>query len=219
MTNRPEDANGAAELIYVMDPHCGWCFGFSGTMDEIVAYCRQTARLNVSLVTGGLFHPALGTSSAFAESKRPIAERVAALFGVRFAEGYFRDVLASGHLDSLVPCQFINAVKILEPDAAFGFAHRLIRAAFTEGRDISQAWVCQQVAGERGLDPAAVAAGAGSPEAVRLTQESFDLARRLGTGFPSLFLRRGDSLTHLGGADLTLESLKSSLEDYLEDPS
>ncbi len=200
-----------------MDPHCGWCFGFAGTIKEIAAHYAQDPRLQVSLVTGGLFHPAVATTPAFADEKRPIAERVAKMFDVRFAEAYFQNVLASGHLDSLVPCQFINAVKALQPSATFEFAHRLMQAAFTEGRDISQAGACLDIARGQGLDSEAVEAAVASPEVNALTMDSFALARRLGTGFPSLFLRRGEALSHLGGANLTLDSLKLSLDARLHE--
>ncbi len=182
------------------------------TMTKIWAHYQDHPSIEVELVTGGLFHPAKATSAAFADGKRPIAERVSALFGVPFAEAYFRNVLGSGHLDSRVPCQSINAVAALQSPDALPFAHRLMEAAFVGGRDISQREVCMAVAGEHGLDQAAVEAAFESDGVTRRTDESFALARRIGTGFPALLLREGGQLHHLGGANLTVESLRETLE-------
>lgn len=208
-----------AQLIYLMDPQCGWCFGFSGTMRAMVAHYQGDERLELSLITGGLFHPARAAGPDFAKEKRPIAVRVSRLFGVRFSEDYFRKVLASGHLDSLVPCQVINAVKITSPQDVFGFAERLIVAAFSEGRNISDSSVCLDVVHEYGLNRDEIASNLRTPEVIGMTERSFEFARQAGTGFPSLFLRTGSRQTHLGGAQLDLETLRASVDAQLDSPA
>lgn len=207
-------SNGA-QLLYLMDPQCGWCFGFSGTIHEIVAHYRTDERLKLTLITGGLFHPAMATRSKFAEEKRPIAAQVSRQFGVRFSEDYFRNILASGNLDSLVPCQIINAVKITSPESAFGFAERLIDAAFTEGRNISELPVCLDVVQEGSLKREEVESILLTPEVGMLTEESFEFARRVGTGFPSLYLKTERGLIHLGGTQLDLKTLKAEVDAQL----
>ncbi|MCW8329064.1 hypothetical protein MD588_09610, partial [Photobacterium sp. SDRW27] len=205
----------STQLIYLMDPQCGWCFGFSGIMHEIVAHFQSDDRLELSLVTGGLFHPARVTGPNFAEEKRPIAARVEQMFGVNFADDYFSKVLGTGHLDSLVPCQVINAVKMKTPGAEFGFAARLIDAAFIEARDISELSVCLDVVQESGFDAKEVELILSTPELVEMTEKSFEFARQAGTGFPSLFLKTEHALTHLGGAQLDLKTLKARVDAQL----
>ncbi|MCU7933206.1 MAG: DsbA family protein [Candidatus Thiodiazotropha sp. (ex Codakia rugifera)] len=203
------------QLIYLMDPHCGWCFGYSGTIQKIVAHYQDDERLKLSLVTGGLMHPAIATGPEFGEEKRPIAARVEQIFGVKFADDYFSKVLGSGHLGSLLPCQVINAVKTTAPEAVFDFAARLIDAAFKESRDISKLSVCLDVAGEAGFDIEEIRSLVSSPEVKTMTEDSLYFAKQVGAGFPSLFLRSGDSLTHLGGSELDLKALEASVEPRL----
>ena len=204
-----------AQLIYLMDPQCGWCFGYSGTIQEIAAHYKDDERLKLELVTGGLFHPALATGPELAEEKRPIAARVSRAFGVTFSEDYFTNVLGSGRLDSLVPCQAINAAKIKAPGTEFEFAGRLISAAFTQGRNISDLSVCLDIAGETGFDIGEIETMLTSTKVMDLTDESFYFAKQVGTGFPSLFLRKGKDLTHLGGVQQDLKSLENRIDDLL----
>ncbi len=55
-----------AQLIYLTDPQCGWCFGFSKNIHKIAEHFRDDERLEFSIVTGGLFHPAIVTGPEFA---------------------------------------------------------------------------------------------------------------------------------------------------------
>jgi putative protein-disulfide isomerase len=210
--------SGDAQLIYMMDPHCGWCYGYSGTMHSIAAHFQNEGRLELSLVTGGLFHPAKSISSDFAEDKRPIAARISQQFTVQFSEDYFRNVLGSGRLDSLVPCQVINAVKISSPEAVFAFAKQLIEAAFSDGRNISEQSVCLDVVHESGLDSERIASILPTPEVIEMTKKSFEFSRQVGTGFPSLILKSERGLTHLGGAQLDLKTLKAGVDAQLNPP-
>ena len=208
-----------AQLIYLTDPQCGWCFGYSDTIQDIVAHYQDDERVELSLVTGGLFHPALTTGPEFAEEKRPIAKRVSQTFGVRFSEEYFTNVLGAGRLDSLVPCQAINVVKINTPEVVFSYAKHLIDAAFKQGRNISDISVCLEVTKEYGLDAEKIASKMQGREVAEMTRASFEFARQVGTGFPSLFLRMESGLEHLGGAQLDLQTLKARVEVLMNSAS
>jgi len=203
------------QLIYLMDPQCGWCFGYSSTIGKIASHFQDDERLELSLVTGGLFHPARDTGPNFAEEKRPIATRVSKKYGVQFSEDYFRNVLGAGRLDSLIPCQVINAVKINSPRDVFTFAEHLIDAAFTGGRNISELSVCLDVVQESGRDRNAVSSILQTPELATMTKNSFEFAQHVGTGFPSIFLKSERGLVHLGGAQLDVATVKAAVDAQL----
>lgn len=127
----------------------------------------------------------------------------------------FKNLLSSGRVDSLVPYQVINAVRIMSPGSEFDFAGALIAAAFTQGRNISDLSVCLDVVQESGFDRDKVAAILTTPELIRATEQSFAFAGQVGTGFPSLFLKTQGGLFHLGGADLDLKKATLAIEAHL----
>ncbi len=106
---------------------------------------------------------------------------------------------------------------INSPGSVFAFSEHLIDAAFTEGRNISELSVCLDVVQQSGLNRDDVSAILQTQELATLTEDSFEFAQTVQTGFPSLFLRSDRGLVHLGGAQLDVATVKAAVDAQLNE--
>jgi putative protein-disulfide isomerase len=151
MVERNERQN--TTLLYVMDPHCGWCFGFGAVIEKLFEHYRADDRIKFDVLPGGLFVPKIATSKAFAAEKRSICERISQLAGVTVSESYFADVIGEGgYLDSEVPCRVINTANYLRPGRLILFMEALLAQEFIYGQNISDYARAEPVIEKFGFD-------------------------------------------------------------------
>ena len=204
-------------LIFLMDPHCGWCFGFHDTIADFSdLHGNLGAAPALRVLPGGLFVPGRQSSPSFADTKRPIAQRVEQRFGVTFSEAYFRNVLGADWLDSDPPGRAIVAAELLDGNP-LEFAGVVMDAAFRHGRNISDESILIELAGETGLDKAQFAEALRSVVVRERTDQARELATQAGTGFPSVFLQvaPGQPLRRLGGGELTADDISTALSSQV----
>lgn len=175
-------------LLYVMDPHCGWCFGFGTVIEKLYERYRTDARVRFDVLPGGLFVPKIATSKAFADGKRPICERISQLAGVTFSESYFADVIGQGgYLDSEVPCRVLNTANHLRPDRLILFMEALLAQEFIHGRNISDYATAEPVIEKFGFALREFRTVFGSELMAEITRANFGRAAAVADGYPVLF--------------------------------
>lgn len=125
-----------AELIYGIDPLCGWCFGVIPAMRRVA---RDHPDLNIRLVMSGLFADKDAVPYCRIEGFIRDAERqLRQVTGRESSEAFFRLISTPGIVaDSGPPCVAIAHVAGLAPDRAVDFAHRVIEAHHGEGADLN----------------------------------------------------------------------------------
>ena len=117
------------ELIYLMDPQCGWCFGYADTIRAFYDNIVVDSPIRLSVVPGGLFIPKKKISPEFIDGKRPIAKRISKMFGVEFSPSYFSDVLGGDFvLDSTPSCRGICAANLIDATKSLHFCVALSKA-------------------------------------------------------------------------------------------
>ena len=172
-------------LIYVADPMCSWCWGFSPVIDAVRQ--RFGEGLPVRLILGGL-RP--GTTEPLDEpSKRTIREHwehVREASGQPFDFAFFD---RKGFVYDTEPAS--RAVVVARrggPDAALSGLEAVQRAFYAENRDVTDAEVLAGIAAaELGIDRSYFLAAFGSEEAQRETWTDFAIAQKAGIrGFPTL---------------------------------
>lgn len=204
-------------LVYMMDPHCGWCFGFGGTIRAFYDRVIEPSAIAFKVVTGGLFIPRIAGSVEFADDKRSIAARVEHQFGVSFSPNYFHNVLAGTWIDSTPSSRAIHACEILDQSRTLQFAGRIVDAAFLEARNISIDEVVLEIAEEQGFDPKEFRETMASPSVTDALDQSLRFSAQAQTGFPAVFLldnKRGEVI-HVGGANLSVHDLERAVDGYL----
>ncbi|MBA3517971.1 MAG: DsbA family protein [Rhizobiales bacterium] len=177
-------------LIYVADPMCSWCWGFSPVIGQITE--RFGKALPIRFIMGGL-RP--GTTKPLDEAgKRTIREHwehVHEASGQPFNMDFFE---RDGFVYDTEPAS--KAVVVARRSAIEkGLAClRLVHAAFyAENRDVTNEEVLADVATEVGLDREQFMNAFRSDEATQETWADFGIGQRAGiTGFPTLLAGAGD---------------------------
>lgn len=135
------------KLVYVFDPLCSWCYGFSPVVRQLFDGTKRRARweiLSGGMVTGERIGP-IGRVAGFLKQALP---RVEGTTGIRFGEAFMTGILDEGTLtlSSVEPSRALQAVKILAPDRAMAFAAGVQKALYEEGRDVTRMTVLGDVA-------------------------------------------------------------------------
>lgn len=173
-------------LLYVFDPLCGWCYGFSPVVRQLHEATKRRARWEIlagGMVLGDRVGP-IGRLSAFLKQALP---RVEGTTGIRFGEAFTTNVLDEGSLvlSSFEPSRALQAVKTLASDRSLAFARGLQNALYDEGRDITQLGVLGDVA--EAVRVVGFEIEYLKTETYERTLEEFRRVSELGvTGFPTL---------------------------------
>jgi len=171
-------------LVYVADPMCSWCWGFSPVIDSVRDHFGGD--LPVRLLLGGL-RP--GTTEAMDEATRSmirehwghVQERTGQPFDFTFFD---RDGFV---YDTEPPSRAIVTARRSSLDTAFGFMKRIQSAFYAENRDITARDALCDLAAESGMDRKAFAELFDSEDMKEETLKDFAAANRAGVnGFPAL---------------------------------
>lgn len=203
-------------LLYVADPMCSWCYGFSPVIAGIADHFED--RLPVQLMMGGL--RAGHTKVWTAEDKATTTgywRRVEQATGQRFDIESF-SAREGWVYDTEPACRAIVTMRLLNPHVALAFMGRVQRAFYAEGRDTTQNAVLADVAAEAGVDREMFFAELVSQEAKKETQRDFMASQQAGIrGFPTLLAGDGTGqyLVVTNGYR-PLDGLPAALEKWLE---
>ena len=177
-------------LLYVADPMCSWCWGFSPVISAITE--RFGGALPIRLMMGGL-RP--GTTKPLDEaSKRTIREHwehVHEASSQPFDMNFFdRDGFV---YDTEPASKAVVVARRSGMEQALAYL-RLVHAAFyAENRDVTNEEILANLAAEIGLNREEFAKALRSEEAKQETWADFGIAQRAGvTGFPTLLAELGD---------------------------
>lgn len=134
-------------LVYIFDPLCGWCYGFSPVVRQLYDATKRRADWDV-LAGGMVVGDRVGPIGLLADFLKQTIPRLEATTGVRFGQAFHTQVLEPGTmvLSSLEPSRALQTVKILARDRAFTYAGLLQKALYEEGRDVTSLAVLGELA-------------------------------------------------------------------------
>jgi putative protein-disulfide isomerase len=201
-------------LIYVFDAYCGWSHGFSPTLRAIIT---RHPDLPVEVVSGGLFT---------GERRVPIREfgyihgtnaKIHQATGAEFGTAYER-LIADGSfvMDSDAAARGVAALRQAAPGRAAELAIALQHAFYVDGLSLSDPGTYRVIAGQAGLDGAAVAAAFADPRSQAAAAADFARAAHLGvTGFPTLLAAHGDKHTPIAYGHAHTQDVEARLAALL----
>ncbi|HAS61442.1 MAG TPA: disulfide bond formation protein DsbA [Vibrio sp.] len=175
----------SAQLIYILDPMCSWCWGFNPVLQQILKQAQATG-LKVTLRVGGL---RTGQQAVLDESKRAYIlqhwHRVAETTGQPFN---FANALPYGFVYDTEPaCRALVVARQLNENFLFTFLDNLQRAFYQDRQDITRASVLRDLAVQSGYPQDAFSEAFDSEESQVATQADFTWVRNLAIrGFPSV---------------------------------
>lgn len=146
----------APVLHYIFDPLCGWCYAAA----PLLAAARALPGLQVQWHAGGMLSGAARRTITreWRAHVIPHDERIAALTGQPFGDGYYNGLLnqVGATLDSTPPIAAMLAAEAMD-GRGLDLLARAQTAHYVEGQQISTLGVLQALAGELGLDRAGFA--------------------------------------------------------------
>jgi putative protein-disulfide isomerase len=178
------------QLLYIADPMCSWCWGFSPVIDAVKDHFQD--QLPVRILMGGL-RP--GTTEPMVDGMK--ADISGHWKHVQQATGQPFD-LAFFHRERFIydtepASRAVVAVRRLEPDLVFEFLKKVQEAFYAMNRDVTGPDVLAAIAEESGLNREAFRVGIDTEETIKETWMDFETSRRLGvTGFPTLLAGSDD---------------------------
>lgn len=201
------------QLVYVADPMCSWCYGFSPVIAAIAE--RFEERLPLKLVMGGL--RAGNTASMRQEDKdyiRSAWTRVNAASGQPFDFDFFNR--ESFVYDTEPACRAVVTARRLLPRMALPFMARISQAFYAENRDMTSPDEIAAVAEEAGFEREKFAGTFLAPDTRNDTFRDFLTAQQLGIhGFPTLIAGSDeDGYALLTNGYQPLENLLEPLERW-----
>lgn len=206
-------ADNKPALLYLADPMCSWCWGFSPVIDRLAE--EYAGRTDLRVIAGGLFP---GTAEPmdrhFRASVREHWEHVEERTGQPFDFSFFaRDDFV---YDTEPACRALVAARALDAERVLDMLHALHRAFYRENRDITDDEVAIEVATSVGLDADEFRAKLKSEEIHNKTHGDFRLARELGMrGFPTLLGYDHEQLALLTEGYAPLSQIRGRLVRWL----
>jgi putative protein-disulfide isomerase len=206
-------------LIFVADPMCSWCYGFT---PELSTLLQGIPDLPLEIIVGGL--RAYNRQTLEAEQKATILahwQQVAKASGLPFNDAALSrpDFV----YDSEPACRAVVTARTLSPSNTLYVFHAIQHAFYAEGKDVTQAEILAEVAADAltaaGVPtaPAAFRAAWESQESVLATAEDFGQTRRWEiSGFPTLILERDGVLDLVTSGYINAEQLVKRMQSIVD---
>ena len=200
-------------LLYVTDPMCSWCWGFSPVMEQI--YKRFEERLEIELCVGGL-RP--GNTERFDNQRRnyilrhwrAVHDRTSQPFNFTFNMGQdFR-------YDTEPAARAVVVVRQMAHDQVFPYLQRVQKAFYVHNDDITKEAVLADLAQEQDLNRSQFLETFQRDDLKRKVWDEFGQVRELGvSGFPTLLAQQRSKTTTLTHGYQSLEILVPVIETWL----
>ena len=200
------------EIVYVGDPMCSWCWGFSPVLDQIRE--NYGALAPVRVVVGGLHaFDREPMSEDYKATIRSHWEHVAAASGQPFNYAFFdRQGFV---LDTEPACRATVTVRNLKPEAVWPFYEVIHRGFYVEDTDTTALETFVSYAERVGLDGAEFKAAFESDAVRQETMEDFAWCQQSGvTGFPTVLLREDQHVAALTVGFRPFDDLKPTLDAW-----
>lgn len=201
-------------IIYVADPMCSWCWGFSPVMDSIID--QFALKVPVFIVVGGL---RVGKAGVMDDQLRGVLrhhwEEVNKLTGQPFSFGILEG--SQFIYDTGPACRAAVSMRLMRPELAFVFFKSIQNAFYCENRDPTSLDTFADIAQSLNVDREEFCSRYNSEESKIETIEDFRYARTLGiTGFPALLLKDQDDYTLLANGYQPFNNIKPKIESWLK---
>ncbi|NPT54726.1 DsbA family protein [Paraburkholderia elongata] len=209
------------KLIFVGDPMCSWCYGFSKEMASIV---ENMPELDVQIVMGGL---AAGSKQVLDEAGKQFRlthwSRVEQMSGAEFNR---EALLARKNFvyDTEPVCRAVVTARMMQPSANLLKIFRAFQRAFyVDGLDTTDGMVLAEI-GAAALRQSGFSVAVeeffelwSSDEAIQAAAADFALTQKLGvSGFPTLFVEWNGKRGRLGSGYMRAAEVQQTLEGLVD---
>jgi len=204
----------AHALIYVVDPMCSWCWGFSPVLEELMR--QYQGQMSFQLMVGGL-RP--GNTERFDNSRRgsilqhwhAVQERTGQPFNFEFQMG------PTFTYDTEPASRAIVVVRQLVPRKEWTFLKDIQVAFYVNNADVTKMEILEGLAVKSGVDGSLFRQAFQDSQMKEAVWTEFDQAREMGvSGFPALLAKQGQSVSMLMYGYQDVETLRPLIDKFLE---
>jgi putative protein-disulfide isomerase len=201
-------------LVYIADPMCSWCWGFSPEMELI--YERYRNQVRVELLVGGL-RP--GNTERFDEHRREYILGHWRAVHQRTSQPFNFDFRMDSNFtyDTEPSSRAVVAVRALDSTQVFSYFRTIQRAFYVENQDVTKEGVLRDLAHSHGIDSQAFDESFHNPELRQKVWQEFDRCRQLEIGgFPSLVALDGEQSIALAHGYQPATELFPKIDEWLK---
>jgi putative protein-disulfide isomerase len=178
-------------LIYVMDPLCGWCYGFSPVMQRVYDTYKEKAHFEV--ITGGMITGnEIGPIGVIAPFLKKATAQVTQHTGAEFSPKFLDTILTEGTqiLTSVEPSIAVQLCKTKKPDSIFSFLTALHKEIYINGLKTAKINDYSRLFREMGFDESIFINDLKNKKFLTMAQQDFRKAESLGIeSYPALLIR------------------------------
>lgn len=204
-------------LLYVFDPLCGWCYGFSPVMVQL--YNEYQDAIEFDVISGGMVvGDRIGSLSEKAPYIKGAYKAVEDKMNVKFGNKYVNEVLAEGTAiqTSIPSSKLLVAFKSLDNSKAILFAHELQNALYHHGIHADDMTGLLDNCNTFGVSKGSIMTIATSAEVIPVMEHDFEMSNKLGvSGFPTVFIIKDNTINVVArGAD-SYENVKTNINSII----
>jgi putative protein-disulfide isomerase len=200
------------KLIYIYDALCGWCYGFSSTIQSF--YQEYDHELELEVVSGGMVTGSrIGLIGEVASYISWAYKDVEQRTGVKFGEDFLNKTLKDGKaiFSSIPPAIALSVFKSQLPHKSLDFAERLQKAVYFDGIEPENYAAYGTLAQEFGLDATDFVSQMQESASLKAAEKDFAYTAQLQvSGFPTVFIQHGNKIAVIARGFLPLEHLQKN---------
>lgn len=203
------------EIIYIGDPMCSWCYGFTDVIQAIRK--NWIDRVKVSLVMGG-FRP--DGTHVVDENYRDFLRDHWMEVSRRTGQPFDLSILnQTGWIyNTEKPCRAVVAMRNLKPEVEWEYFAAVQKGFYHENRDPNDPASFASIAVGFGIDEQRFLDAYNDPRTIKETQNGFAWARSIGVNsFPTVVLRDERGLGALTVGYRPLDVLEAALNRWLDE--
>lgn len=205
-------------FIYIYDPLCGWCYGFTPVIQQLQE--RDNGNMEFNILSGGMI---TGDNRQPFSSMATYIQRehtnVEAMTGVKFGQAFLEKLLPSEEImDSEKPSIALTVFKQYQPENAITFAHDMQVALNYNGQSLNNDSTYRALIKKFSLPEDEFISRLHDEHYRYETNQEFQLIQNWGiTGYPAAILDTGKQLYLCARGFTTLDKLEETIENILRE--
>ena len=205
------------QLLYLFDPLCGWCFGFSEVIYQFSLKHNdkyEFVPIPGGMVTGDRIKP----YSHLEAYVTGIYKRIEELSGRKFGSSYIDGMIKSETItDSEPPGRALITYRSFNANRSMEFAKSLLDEHFIKGRDYNQEALYAELAERFGIQGRAFMDRYNEIKMKQQVRMEFAWVRESGVqGYPTVVLRKADKYYLLSSGFVRMDQLDDALAKALK---
>lgn len=204
-------------ILYVYDPLCGWCYGFSPVMVRLYEQYKDSIEFDVisgGMVVGDRIGP-LGEKAAYIrEAYKTVEQKM----GVKFGDKYVNEILAEGTaIQTSIPAsKLLVAFKSLKSSQAILYAHELQNALYRDGVHPDDLRGLLDSTDTFGVSKDDILTIAESEEVIGAMEHDFEMSSQLGvSGFPTVFIIKDNTINVIARGAESYENVNARIAEIV----